>query len=127
MNMLPLVCKDAVAIVFMFDLTRKTTLTSVKDWYRQSRAHNKTFIPFLVGTKYDKFKEFGQEEKVEIYNMAKKYAAAMKAPMVFCSAQASLNVNEVFKIILCRAFKLKCTIPKVSTPGEAIIEYENPS
>src|SRR5258707_2420609 len=30
-NMLPLVCNDAVAILFMFDLSRKSTLNSVKE------------------------------------------------------------------------------------------------
>lgn len=35
-NMLPLVCNDAVAILFMFDLSRKSTLNSVKEWYRQA-------------------------------------------------------------------------------------------
>ena len=41
LNMLPLVCNDALAILFMFDLTRTSTLVSVKDWYRQARAINK--------------------------------------------------------------------------------------
>lgn len=40
-SMLPLVCNDAVAILFMFDLTRKATLNSVKEWYRQARGFNK--------------------------------------------------------------------------------------
>lgn len=31
------VCNDAVAIFFMFDLSRKSTLNSVKEWYRQVR------------------------------------------------------------------------------------------
>ena len=39
--MLPLVSNDAVAILFMFDLTRKATLNSVKEWYRQARGFNK--------------------------------------------------------------------------------------
>lgn len=47
-NMLPLVCNDAVAILFMFDLSRKSTLNSIKEWYRQARGFNKTAIPFLV-------------------------------------------------------------------------------
>lgn len=46
--MLPLVCNDAVAILFMFDLSRKSTLNSIKEWYRQARGFNKTAIPFLV-------------------------------------------------------------------------------
>jgi Gtp-binding protein of the ras superfamily involved in termination of M-phase len=40
-NMLPLVCNDSVAILFMFDLSRKSTLNSVKEWYRQARGFNK--------------------------------------------------------------------------------------
>lgn len=43
-NMLPLVCNDAVAILFMFDLSRKSTLNSVKEWYRQARGFNKVSI-----------------------------------------------------------------------------------
>ena len=43
-NMLPLVCNDAVALLFMFDLSRKSTLNSVKEWYRQARGFNKVGI-----------------------------------------------------------------------------------
>ena len=43
-NMLPLVCNDAVAILFMFDLSRKSTLNSVKEWYRQARGFNKVGV-----------------------------------------------------------------------------------
>ena len=43
-NMLPLVCNDAVAILFMFDLSRKSTLNSIKEWYRQARGFNKVTL-----------------------------------------------------------------------------------
>ena len=46
-NMLPLVCNDAVAILFMFDLTRKSTLNSIKEWYRQARGFNKVLDVFF--------------------------------------------------------------------------------
>ena len=46
-NMLPLVCNDAVAILFMFDLSRKSTLNSVKEWYRQARGFNKVRTALL--------------------------------------------------------------------------------
>ncbi len=50
--MLPLVSNDAVAILFMFDLTRKATLNSVKEWYRQARGFNKVCslmsVPFVL-------------------------------------------------------------------------------
>lgn len=45
-NMLPLVCNDAVAILFMFDLSRKSTLNSIKEWYRQARGFNKVRSSF---------------------------------------------------------------------------------
>ena len=48
-NMLPLVCNDAVAILFMFDLSRKSTLNSVKEWYRQARGFNKVSV--LIGSR----------------------------------------------------------------------------
>ena len=32
-NMLPLVCNDAAAILFTFDLSRIATLNNVKEWY----------------------------------------------------------------------------------------------
>lgn len=81
--MLPLVCNDAVAILFMFDLSRKSTLNSVKEWYRQARGFNKvrvlsqrnvnevlmrsqTAIPFLIGTKFDTFATFPRDEQEEI-------------------------------------------------------------
>ena len=70
-NMLPLVCNDAVAILFMFDLTRKSTLNSIKEWYRQGRGFNKTAIPFLVGTKYDHFVNFPREDQEEISNQVR--------------------------------------------------------
>ena len=75
-NMLPLVCNDAVAILFMFDLTRKSTLNSIKEWYRQGRGFNKTAIPFLVGTKYDHFVNFPREEQEEISTQVRESAVS---------------------------------------------------
>ncbi|KAI9803207.1 MAG: septum-promoting GTP-binding protein 1 [Sarcosagium campestre] len=94
-NMLPLVCNDAVAILFMFDLTRKSTLNSIKEWYRQGRGFNKTAIPFLVGTKYDHFVNFPREDKEEISNQAKRFAKAMRASLIFSSTSHSINVQKV--------------------------------
>ena len=74
-NMFPLVFSDAVAILFIFDLSRTSALNSVKEWYPQARGFNKvspdntrtlrsfadlemvmkTAIPFLIGTKFDTF------------------------------------------------------------------------
>lgn len=47
-NMLPLVCNEAAAILFMFDLTRKATLNSIKEWYRQARGFNKVCVAAIT-------------------------------------------------------------------------------
>ncbi|QRV93273.1 Septum-promoting GTP-binding protein 1 [Ceratobasidium sp. AG-Ba] len=148
-NMLPLVCNDAVAILFMFDLTRKSTLNSVKEWYRQARGFNKasrlayvartaahlfsaiaqstptdhTAIPFLVGTKYDSFSTFPRDEQEEITKQAKRFAKAMHASLIFSSTSASINVQKIFKIVLAKAFDLKCVIPEIEGVGEPILLY----
>ncbi|OJJ88381.1 Spg1/Tem1 GTP-binding protein [Aspergillus glaucus CBS 516.65] len=124
-NMLPLVCNDAVAILFMFDLTRKSTLNSIKEWYRQGRGFNKTAIPFLVGTKYDHFVNFPREDQEEISIQAKRFAKAMKASLIFSSTSHSINVQKIFKIVLSKAFDLKCTIPEIENVGEPLLLYKN--
>ncbi|KAK0125587.1 septum-promoting GTP-binding protein 1 [Cadophora gregata] len=123
-NMLPLVCNDAVAILFMFDLTRKSTLNSIKEWYRQGRGFNKTAIPFLVGTKYDHFVNFPREDQEEISNQARRFAKAMRASLIFSSTSHSINVQKIFKIVLSKAFDLKCTIPEIENVGEPLLLYQ---
>ncbi|KAA8650844.1 hypothetical protein EYZ11_003818 [Aspergillus tanneri] len=124
-NMLPLVCNDAVAILFMFDLTRKSTLNSIKEWYRQGRGFNKTAIPFLIGTKYDHFVNFPREDQEEISIQARRFARAMKASLIFSSTSHSINVQKIFKIVLAKAFDLKCTIPEIENVGEPLLLYKN--
>lgn len=122
-SMLPLVCNDAVAMLFMFDLSRKSTLNSVKEWYRQVRGLNKNAFPFLVGTKYDHFTQCPQEEQEDITKQARKFAKAMKAPLIFTSVSHSINVQKVFKIVISKVFDLKCTIPKIDGLGDPILQY----
>jgi GTP-binding protein of the ras superfamily involved in termination of M-phase len=128
-NMLPLVSNDAVAILFMFDLSRKMTLNSIKEWYRQARGFNKvaaltkTAIPFLIGTKYDHFATLPKPEQEEITKQARRFAKAMKAPLIFCSTSHGINVQKIFKIVIAKAFDLKCTIPRVEEMGGPILEY----
>lgn len=40
-SMMPMVCIDAAAMLFMFDLTQRSSLTGVREWYRQVRGLNK--------------------------------------------------------------------------------------
>lgn len=123
-NMLPLVSNDAVAILFMFDLTRKSTLNSIKEWYRQVRGFNKTAIPFLIGTKYDLFIDMLYHDQMEITQQAKKFGVAMKAPVIFCSTSHSINVQKIFKIIILKAFDLKLNLDEIVNVGEPLLIYK---
>lgn len=123
-NMLPLVSNDAVAILFMFDLTRKSTLNSIREWYRQARGFNKTAIPFLVGTKYDLFHTLSDEDQEEISRQAQKYAKAMKASLIFCSTKEIVNVHKIFKIVLAKAFDLRLNLPELTKPGQPLLIFQ---
>jgi len=123
LHMLPLVCNDAIALLFMFDLSRKNTLNSIKNWYKQARLLNKTATPFLIGTKYDFFSTMNANDKADITKQARKFAKAMKAALIFCSASHSINVQKIFKIVLSKVFELKCNVKKLSAVGDPIVEY----
>mmetsp|Transcript_42114 Transcript_42114/g.83738 ORF Transcript_42114/g.83738 Transcript_42114/m.83738 type:complete len:211 (+) Transcript_42114:57-689(+) len=123
LSMLPLVCNDAVAIFFMFDLSRKSTLLSVKEWYRQARGLNRTAQAFLVGTKFDLYTTLPPEDIEEIDKLARKYAKAMKAPLVFSSASHSINVQKMFKIVLSKVFDLQCTVQEIVEIGEPLLIF----
>ncbi|BAM79657.1 small GTP-binding protein of Rab family [Cyanidioschyzon merolae strain 10D] len=106
-TMLPLVTSDAAAMLFIFDLTRKTTLISIRDWYQQVRLLNVTAVPILVGNKYDLFISLAADQQASIVRRARKYARAMHAPLVFCSASHCVQVQRVFKLVLVRLFDLQ--------------------
>jgi Gtp-binding protein of the ras superfamily involved in termination of M-phase len=122
-QMIPLVCADSAAILFMFDLTRRATLQSIKEWYRQARGFNQMFIPFLVGTKFDVFASLSVDKQRDTIALARKFAKAMNAPLVFTSASHSINVQKLFKVVLSKRFNLKCNVPTMSNVGEPLLEY----
>eukprot|EP01128_Nolandella_sp_AFSM9_P006848 TRINITY_DN3607_c0_g1_i2.p1 TRINITY_DN3607_c0_g1~~TRINITY_DN3607_c0_g1_i2.p1 ORF type:complete len:242 (-),score=59.94 TRINITY_DN3607_c0_g1_i2:90-815(-) len=122
-NMLPLVCNEAAALLFMFDLSRQKSLNSIRDWYRQARGFNKTAMAILVGTKFDLFAKRDEDYQADVTKMARRFAKSMKAPLIFCSSSYSINVKKIFKIVLAKAFDLRCTVPEIHNIGEPIIEY----
>lgn len=47
----------------------------------------------------------------------------MHASLIFCSTSASINVQKIFKIVLAKAFDLKCVIPEIDNVGEPVLLY----
>lgn len=78
---------------------------------------------FLVGTKFDVFNSMPEEEKKEIDKLARKYARAMKAPLVFSSASSSINVQKLFKIVLAKVFDLRSTVGEITEVGHPLLIY----
>ncbi|KAG6542057.1 hypothetical protein Mapa_016521 [Marchantia paleacea] len=122
-SMMPLVCKDSDAILLMFDLTRRSTLHSVKQWFVQVRHCNKSAIVILVGTKYDHFVNLPEDTQRIITRQARLYAQAMDASLFFSSVTHNINVHKIFKVIVAKLFDLPCNISKNLTIGEPIIDY----
>ncbi|XP_074320301.1 septum-promoting GTP-binding protein 1-like [Silene latifolia] len=119
----PIACKDAVAILFMFDLTSRCTLNSVIGWYNQARKWNQTAIPILIGTKFDDFIRLPPNLQCTIVTQARAYAKAMKATLFFSSATHNINVNKIFKFIMAKLFNLPWSLDRNLTAGEPIVDY----
>jgi len=123
LSMLPLVCNDAAAILFMFDLSRQSTLADIKEWYRQARGLNRAAHAILVGTKYELFAMLPAQEQHDIEKQARKFAKAMKAPLVFTSSHRSVNVQKIFKVVLSKVFDLHCTLDRISEVGQPLLIF----
>ncbi|CCE91676.1 Ras family GTPase TEM1 TDEL_0D00920 [Torulaspora delbrueckii] len=124
-NMLPIASLGSSAIVFLFDLTRPETLSSIKEWYRQAHGLNETAVPLLVGTKYDLFVDLDPEYQEQLSRTSMEYAQVMDAPLIFCSTAKSINVQKIFKIALAKIFKLTLTVQEINDVGDPLLIYRH--
>ncbi|KAJ1389589.1 Small GTPase superfamily [Sesbania bispinosa] len=123
LDQIPMACKDAVAILIMFDLTSRCTLNNVVGWYSEARKWNQTAIPILIGTKFDDFVRLPPDLQWTIVTQARAYARVMKATLFFSSATHNINVNKIFKFIMAKLFNLPWTVERNLTIGEPIIDF----
>lgn len=123
LDQVPIACKDAVAILFMFDLTSRTTLNSVIGWYSEARKWNQSAIPILIGTKFDDFAQLPPDIQWTVITQARAYARVMKATLFFSSARHNINVSKIFKFIMAKLFNLPWNVERNLTIGEPIIDF----
>ncbi|XP_059077715.1 septum-promoting GTP-binding protein 1 [Cryptomeria japonica] len=122
-EVVPRTCQDAAAILIMFDLTSRSTLNSVTEWYKQARRFNQNAILVLIGTKFDHFIHLPEDIQLTIVTQARVYAHAMGAILFFSSITHNINVHKIFKVVTAKLFDLPCNIARNLTIGEPIIEY----
>ncbi|KAL6058977.1 GTPase Spg1 [Balamuthia mandrillaris] len=146
----PLAVQDAAVILFFFDLTRLDTLANIKAWYQECRRHNKTTNRVLVGAKFDLFYETSKEEeaagggggegdqerkaeaeltesKAKVLAQARRYAKAMKCPLVFTSVNPKINVTTTMKVALRLACGLSLTDIETKTNDHSpLVEFNPP-
>jgi len=122
-EMLPMACVDATVIVFVFDLARLESLEDVKELYRKVRTHNSMARAVLVGAKFDLFVDLDPEDQERICTLSRRYALAMKSPLIFTSAAYAINVQKLFKIVSGLCFQVDVKVEKISKVGEPLIEY----
>lgn len=123
MEMLPVCCDGAHAMIFMFDLSNISSLTALRDWYKAAYSCNQTARVFLVGTKFDLYFDLPEQERICITNKAKKFANAIGAPLVYCSNTHSINVKKLFQIVIGAVFGLNPKIEKCDDPSKPVIIF----
>ncbi|KAH9248334.1 hypothetical protein BASA81_014008 [Batrachochytrium salamandrivorans] len=128
-NLVYLACGDAQSVLFCFDLTRRSTLLELKDWYAQigqvnfQMGQGKVAV-ILVGLKYDLFDGMDLGYRTEMLELSRKYAQAMHATgLVFTSSRESINVMKLFKIIVGVVGGIECFVEQRHLPTEPVIEY----
>jgi GTP-binding protein of the ras superfamily involved in termination of M-phase len=124
LKLMPLVCKDAKALLFVFDLTRKKSLSLIREWYREARKENKNAIPFLVGAKYDLFNKKDTFFRDDITAQARKFSKAMKAPLIYTSSAVGTNIRKIFQLVVAKLFHLRPKLTEQKKNTEPILEWK---
>eukprot|EP00478_Filoreta_tenera_P000808 GABV01000813.1.p1 GENE.GABV01000813.1~~GABV01000813.1.p1 ORF type:complete len:260 (+),score=66.22 GABV01000813.1:167-946(+) len=111
------VASTAHVLVFVFDLVNSSSLSALTKWYSLARQQNKKAPAVVVGTKFDLFMSLNREDQEFVINKSKKFARAMKAPLIFSSAKTQQNIQSLFRIVLHRALRLPISIKPVEHDG----------
>jgi len=123
-QLMPLVCSDAKVMLFVFDLTQWRSLSGIRRLYKRVMKDNRHAVPFLIGAKFDLFDKKDTRFRKEMTIKARKFAKAMKAPLIYCSSTNLINIKSIFQIIIGIVFRIKPKVAEVKNFTEPIVEYK---
>ena len=86
--------KDADGIIYVYDITEKSTFDSLKQWINQSEESTGDFKKIIVGNKLDLESE--REVKIETLE---KFCAPKNIKYMETSAKNGANVEELFETL----------------------------
>ena len=119
-------CSDAVATIMLFDLTRPSTLSCMKDLYKALRKYNKFAVPVLLGINYCQFCDRSEEDRTRIVAMARKCARAMKCPLIFADSEPLINVTKLYTVLLQLVLSLPLSVEEEHDPDFPLVECTPP-
>eukprot|EP00127_Corallochytrium_limacisporum_P007166 Clim_evm39s243 gene=Clim_evmTU39s243 len=120
----PTVTRESEALIYVYDLSEPYSLEALKDWYQLAMSGNPNAAPIIAGTKYDKFIELPDAERIKVQQESLAIAKELNAVLIFCSAADGINIRELFSLILSRIFNLKSNIP-IRTEQDTAVVWHN--
>ena len=121
--MLPLVVNDARAVTIHVRPVEERYTSLDQEWYPPVPRLESDGPRHLSRDEVRHLHHAPPEEREAIDRDARRFARAMKAPVVFTSSTESINVLKLFKVILARSFGLNCTIPQLTEVGEPLLIF----
>lgn len=112
-SMVPHYYRNASAVVFVYDVTKRSSFDSLPGWIEECNGYNigKDIPRILIGNKCDLY-----DQIVIRTTFAQQFADFHRMPLFETSAKTNSDSDNVESIFLTLAYKLKCCRPWMRVP-----------
>ena len=94
--------KAADGIIFVYDITKKSTFTNIKNWFQDAESKTDDFKSIIVGNKIDL-----NDERTVTPEEGQNFANKKNCPFFESSAKDKINIDEIFLTLLKEILKNK--------------------
>ena len=94
--------KAADGIIFVYDITKKTSFTNIKNWFQDAESKTNDFKSIIVGNKIDL-----NDERTVTPEEGQNFANKKNCPFFESSAKDKINIDEIFLTLLKEILKNK--------------------